>query len=163
MKRDMSRRRKFGKELDTNWNRYELRFRKKKAVKLVQELLKDRNVARVAMSVLNDKVRFLQKPINSSITRKRLYPTYPPWKEFMQNIPKIKLSMDSVPIDNYLQKNREWLIKNVAPSVKMQMIWDKMNNNKNDIITEMSHARLSEKQKLALQTIEKHYELENYI
>lgn len=71
--------------------------------------------------------------------------------------------MDSVPIDNYLQKNREWLIKNVAPSVKMQMIWDKMNNNKNDIITEMSHARLSEKQKSALQTIEKHYELENYI
>ena len=115
---------KFGKELDTNWNRYELRFRQKKAVRLVQELLKDRNVARVAMSVLNDKIRFLQKPENSSITRKRLYPTYPPWEEFMQSIPKIKLCMDSVPIDNYLQKNREWLIKNVAPSVKMQMIWD---------------------------------------
>lgn len=154
---------KFGKELDTNWNRYELRFRKKKAVKLVQELLKDRNVARVAMSVLNDKVRFLQKPEYSSIARKRLYPNYPSWKEFMQSILKIKLSMDSVPIDNYLQKNREWLIKNVVPSVKMQMIWDKMNNNKNDIFTEMSHARLSEKQKSALQTIEKYYELENYI
>ncbi|MFR1844380.1 MAG: replication initiation factor domain-containing protein [[Clostridium] scindens] len=154
---------KFGKELDINWNRYELRFRKKKAVRLVQELLKDRNVARVAMSVLNDKVRFLQNPENSSVTRKRLYPTYLPWKEFMQNIPKIKLCMDSVPIDNYLQKNREWLIKNVAPSVKMQMIWDKMNNNKNDIFKEMSHARLNEKQKSALQTIEKHYELENYI
>ncbi len=154
---------KFGKELDTNWNRYELRFRQKKAVRLVQELLRDRNVARVAMSVLNDKVRFLQKPENSSITRKRLYPTYLPWEEFMQSIPKIKLSMDSVPIDNYLQKNREWLIKNVAPSVKMQMIWDKMNNNKNDIFKEMSHARLNEKQKSALQTIEKHYELENYI
>lgn len=154
---------KFGKELDINWNRYELRFRQKKAVKLVQELLKDRNVARVAMSVLNDKVRFLQKPENSSITRKRLYPTYPPWEEFMQSIPKIKLRMDSVPIDNYLQKNREWLIKNVAPSVKMQMIWDKMTHNENDIFKEMSHTHLNEKQKLALQTFEKHYELENYI
>ena len=63
---------KFGKELDINWNRYELRFCKKKAVRLVQELLKDRNVARVAMSVLNDKVRFLQNPENSSVTRKTL-------------------------------------------------------------------------------------------
>lgn len=136
---------------------------KKKAVRLVQELLKDRNVARIAMSILNDKVRFLQKPENSSVTRKRLYPTYPPWEEFMQNIPKLKLCMDSIPIDNYLQKNREWLINNAAPSVKMQMIWDKMTHNENDIFKEMSHARLNAKQKSALQTIEKHYELENYI
>ena len=154
---------KFGKDLDPNWNRYELRFRQKKAVRLVQELLKDRNVARIAMSILNDKVRFLQKPENSSVTRKRLYPTYPPWEEFMQNIPKLKLCMDSIPIDNYLQKNREWLINNAAPSVKMQMIWDKMTHNENDIFKEMSHARLNAKQKSALQTIEKHYELENYI
>lgn len=154
---------KFGKDLDTNWNRYELRFRQKKAVRLVQELLKDRNVARIAMSILNDKLRFLQKPENSPVTRKRLYPTYPPWEEFMKNIPKLKLCMDSIPIDNYLQRNREWLINNVAPSVKMQMIWDKMTHTENDIFKEMSHARLKAKQKSALQTIEKHYESENYI
>lgn len=68
---------KFGKELNPDWNRYELRFRHKKAVRLVEELLKDRDVARIALSVLNEKVRFLQKPENSTVTRKRLYPTYP--------------------------------------------------------------------------------------
>ena len=52
---------KFGKELNPDWNRYELRFRHKKAVRLVEELLKDRDVARIALSVLNEKVRFLQK------------------------------------------------------------------------------------------------------
>ena len=35
---------KFGKELNPDWNRYELRFRHKKAVRLVEELLKDRAV-----------------------------------------------------------------------------------------------------------------------
>lgn len=49
---------KFGKELNPDWNRYELRFRHKKAVRLVEELLKDRDVARIALSVLNEKVRF---------------------------------------------------------------------------------------------------------
>ena len=53
---------KYGKELDTDWNRYELRFRQKKAVKVVQELVHQRDVAGIALSVLNDKVRFLQKP-----------------------------------------------------------------------------------------------------
>ena len=45
---------KFGKELNPDWNRYELRFRHKKAVRLVEELLKDRDVARIALSVLNE-------------------------------------------------------------------------------------------------------------
>lgn len=49
---------KYGKELDTDWNRYELRFRQKKAVKVVQELVHQRDVAGIALSVLNDKVRF---------------------------------------------------------------------------------------------------------
>lgn len=49
---------KFGKELDTDWNRYELRFRQEKAVRVVQELLKDRDVARIALSVLNEKSGF---------------------------------------------------------------------------------------------------------
>lgn len=46
---------KFGKELDTDWNRYELRFRQKRAVKAVQELIQQRAVAQVALQVLNEK------------------------------------------------------------------------------------------------------------
>ena len=34
---------KFGKELDPNWNRYELRFRQERANKVVQELIARRD------------------------------------------------------------------------------------------------------------------------
>ena len=84
---------KFGKELDPNWNRYELRFRQERANKVVQELIARRDVAEIAMSVLNGKIRFLEQPENKSTSRKRLYPTYPPWKLFMQDIEKIKLTI----------------------------------------------------------------------
>lgn len=84
---------KFGKELDLNWNRYELRFRQERANKVVQELIARRDVAEIAMSVLNGKIRFLEQPENKSTSRKRLYPTYPPWELFMQDIEKIKLTI----------------------------------------------------------------------
>ena len=108
---------KYGKELDTDWNRYELRFRQKKAVKVVQELVHQRDVAGIALSVLNDKVRFLQKPENSRTTRKRLYPTYRAWAELMKDIGKVKLTMQ--PQKKSLQKVWEWLEKYVAPSLKL--------------------------------------------
>lgn len=59
----------------------------------VQALIQHRDVAQVALQVLNEKARFLQKPENSMTTRKRLYPTYPPWEVFMQDIEKVKLAM----------------------------------------------------------------------
>lgn len=49
---------KYGTELDENWNRYELRFRQEMAVSVVQELLRYRDVAGLAMEVLNSKIRF---------------------------------------------------------------------------------------------------------
>ena len=38
MKKGYEQAEKFGKELDPNWNRYELRFRQERANKVVQEL-----------------------------------------------------------------------------------------------------------------------------
>lgn len=117
---------KFGKELNPDWNRYELRFRHKKAVRLVEELLKDRDVARIALSVLNEKVRFLQKPENSTVTRKRLYPTYPPWEELMQDVGKIKLTMN--PEKKTLERTWQWLNVAVSPSLKLMDKIGKLDN-----------------------------------
>lgn len=108
---------KFGKELDVNWNRYELRFRQKKAVRAVQELIEYRDVARVAMGVLKDKVRFLQKPADGRATRKRLYPTYQPWVDFLADVEKIKLTMN--PEKKTLDKIWNWLTTAVSPSMKL--------------------------------------------
>ena len=82
---------KYGTELDENWNRYELRFRQEMAVSVVQELLRYRDVAGLAMEVLNSKIRFLEKPTDSTTTRKRLYPTYQAWAELMKDIGKVTL------------------------------------------------------------------------
>lgn len=57
---------KYGTELDENWNRYELRFRQEMAVSVVQALLRYRDVAGLAMEVLNSKIRFLEKPTDST-------------------------------------------------------------------------------------------------
>ena len=107
---------KYGTELDENWNRYELRFRQEMAVSVVQELLKYRDVAGLAMEVLNSKIRFLEQPTDSRTTRKRLYPTYQAWAELMKNIGKVKLTMQ--PQKKSLQRVWEWL-KSVAPSLKL--------------------------------------------
>ncbi len=108
---------KFGKELDRNWNRYELRFRQERANKVAQELIARRDVAEIAMSVLNGKIRFLEQPENKSTSRKRLYPTYPPWKLFMQDIEKIKLTIQ--PQKKTLDSTWNWLESSVAPSLKL--------------------------------------------
>lgn len=108
---------KFGKELDPNWNRYELRFRQERANKVVQELIARRDVAEIAMSVLNGKIRFLEQPENKSTSRKRLYPTYPPWELFMQDIEKIKLTIQ--PQKKTLDSIWNWLESSVAPSLKL--------------------------------------------
>mgnify|MGYP002645672151 CR=1 FL=1 len=108
---------KFGKELDPNWNRYELRFRQQRANKVVQELIARRDVAEIAMSVLNGKIRFLEQPENKSTSRKRLYPTYPPWELFMQDIEKIKLTIQ--PQKKTLNSIWNWLESSVAPSLKL--------------------------------------------
>lgn len=108
---------KYGIELDENWNRYELRFRQEMAVSVVQELLRYKDVARLAMEVLNSKIRFLEKPTDSMTTRKRLYPTYRAWAELMKDIGKVKLTMQ--PQKKSLQKVWEWLEKYVAPSLKL--------------------------------------------
>lgn len=134
---------KFGKELDENWNRYELRFRQKKAARLVQELLKDRDVARIALSVLNDKVRFLQKPENSKGTRKRLYPTYPAWEEFMKGVGKVKLTMQ--PQEKTLDKTWNWLITCVSPSLKLMEEIGKL-DNRDYIAVLMKHGKMNDTQ-----------------
>lgn len=108
---------KYGKDIDVNWNRYELRFRQERARRVVQELVRYRNVADLVMEILNDKVRFLEKPTDSKITRKRLYPTYGPWMDFMENVEKVKLTMN--PQKKTLDKIWNWLNIYVSPSLKL--------------------------------------------
>lgn len=87
------------------------------AVSAVQELLEYQDVARMAMEVLNSKVRFLEYPADSTTTRKRLYPTYWAWAELMKDIGRVKLTMQ--PQEKSLQRVWDWLERSVAPSLKL--------------------------------------------
>ena len=54
------------------WNRYELRFRQEMAVSVVQELLRYRDVAGLAMEVLNSKYDFRKADRQHDNTKKAL-------------------------------------------------------------------------------------------
>ena len=126
MKRDMNRQKSSEKNSTRTGTDMNFDSGTKKAVRLVEELLKDRDVARIALSVLNEKVRFLQKPENSTVTRKRLYPTYPPWEELMQDVGKIKLTMN--PEKKTLERTWQWLNVAVSPSLKLMDKIGKLDN-----------------------------------
>ena len=49
--------------------------------------------------------------------RKRLYPTYQPWGDFLSDVEKIKLTMN--PEKKTLDKIWNWLTTAVSPSLKL--------------------------------------------
>lgn len=132
------------KKLDVNWNRYELRFRQERAVRAVQELVRYRDVARVAMEVLNGKVRFVQKSADGRMRRKRLCPTYEPWADFMENVGKMRLTMK--PQKKTLDKIWNWLTVYVSPSLKLFSELGRM-ENKDYIQMLLEKAEMNETQK----------------
>lgn len=108
---------KFGLErdkIDKKWNRYELKFRQNRAVNLVHELVKRREVFTVAMEVLNDTLRFVTK---GGGERKCRWPTWEPWKWFMKDVSKLKLYMK--PKEKTFPELCHWLSVYVAPSLKI--------------------------------------------
>lgn len=105
-----------------DWNRYELKFRQERANALVKELIKRREVFTVAMEVLNECVRFVEKPKDSEDDKASRYPLWEPWAEFMQDVGKLNLCMKPE-AKNYLTM-LAWIEKTVAPTLKILKIID---------------------------------------
>lgn len=110
---------KMGKELDKRWNRYELRFRQKRAMNLVNVLRKRRDVSGVVMEVLNESIRFVKKPEGSADTNIRRWPLWEPWAWFMHDAGKMKLTIKPEEKDYYERLN--WLKQSVMPTLKTYM------------------------------------------
>ncbi|MEV2911212.1 replication initiation factor domain-containing protein, partial [Paenibacillus larvae] len=101
-------------KIDKNWNRYELKFRQKRAVNLVRELVQRREVFMVAMEVLNETLRFVTKGKGENRSR---WPTWQPWKWFMRDIGKLNLRM--MPKEKTFPELYHWLSVYVAPSLRV--------------------------------------------
>ncbi|MGL9970950.1 replication initiation factor domain-containing protein [Enterococcus sp. DIV1420a] len=97
------------------WNRYEMRFRQGKAMAVVRELVKTRRVDEVAFSVLNQEIRFVVPPKDSTDSNKRRWGVWQPWAWFMKDVNKLKLSID--PQEKTFERLFMWLFKSVAPSL----------------------------------------------
>lgn len=97
------------------WNRYELKFRQKKAVAVVHELVKRREVFSTAIEYLNATVRFVTKPEGSTDNDKRRWPLWAPWAYFMKDIKKLKLVIE--PRFKSYEVSYNWLARSVAPTL----------------------------------------------
>ncbi len=125
-------------EIEEKWNRYELKFRQKRAVNLVHELVKRREVFTIAMEVLNENIRFVKKPAGSTDKRKSRYPVWEPWAWFMQDVSKLNLCMKPQKKDYY--DRLEWLRISCSPTLRVfyeldkimetTVVWDLIRNAK---------------------------------
>ncbi len=91
------------------WNRYEMRFRQEKAVAVVKELVKTQRVDEVALSVLNQEIRFVVPPENGTDSNKRRWPIWQPWEWFMKDVTKLKLSIE--PAEKSFRQLFSWMFK----------------------------------------------------
>lgn len=98
------------------WNRYEIRFRKEKAVALAKELIKTRRVDQVALEILNHEVRFVTPPKNGTDTNKRRWDVWQPWAWFMKDVNKLKLSIE--PAEKSCEQLISWMFQSNGP-----MLW----------------------------------------
>lgn len=112
------------KEVDENWNRYELRFRQKRAVNLAKALVERRSVAVVAMEALNESIRFVKRPKKTKDVNRRRWPLWEPWAWFMRGVGKLKLTTKPKIKDYY--DRLAWLQKSVFPILKAYLMVDQM-------------------------------------
>ncbi|UBH13591.1 replication initiation factor domain-containing protein [Macrococcus armenti] len=95
------------------WNRYEIQLRDEKANECVKFLAEYDNLNFVAKSILNESFRFVnQSPTDKD---KRRWPLYRPWKHFINDAGRIKLSI--MPEEKTVEENIDWLRRQVATTL----------------------------------------------
>lgn len=135
-------------EIDKKWNRYELKFRQKKACRVVDELIKRREVYTTAMDALNSSIRFIKNPGEDGDKTKWRWPMWEPWAWFMRDVGKIKLSMEPKKKDYYDRLN--WLQIAVAPTLWVYMEIDRRLGT-NEVEKMMNNVKLDKKHRQMLE------------
>jgi len=125
-----------------DWNRYEVRLRHEVANNCVKQLIENKNVCFIGMSIINYYVRILNK--NGADSRKSRWKTWKPWEQFMDGISRLKLSMRPAP--RTLEQKKNWIENYVAPTLKMIQLAD--DNLGEDFLTKtIASAKLKKEQK----------------
>lgn len=93
-------------------NRYEVRTRHEKAQKLAQQFLKTDNFETLVFGLINQTISFYDRPPtkqNAKIDKS--------WHNFISNHEEVSLSLENDPMT--LEKSFNWILSNVAPSLKL--------------------------------------------
>lgn len=135
-------------DIEEKWNRYELRFRQKRAVRLVHELVARREVFTCAMEILNENIRFARVPKGSEDKALKDCPLWEPWAWFMEDVKKLNLCVQPEAKNYFTMMN--WIKVSVAPTLKILKIIDEImgTDELNDII---DNAKFSEKHEKLLE------------
>lgn len=103
------------------WDRYEISFSKRKAQKVVDEILQAKSFGKVYFGILRNLVEFVNptKNANGNLYRnKNNWKICPWWADFLQNAEKVKIGSDASRETN-LPELLEWLRTSVLPSLRL--------------------------------------------
>ncbi|MFB5374635.1 MobT family relaxase [Enterococcus faecalis] len=105
-------------------NRFEIRLKNERALFAVRDLIRYRNVERTAFSIINRYLRFAEKDEKK---RRSQWQTNERWAWFIgKNRQELRLTTEPEPYT--LERTIRWIGRQVAPTLKMAQILDKIND-----------------------------------
>lgn len=105
-------------------NRFEIRLKNERALFAVRDLIRYRNVERTAFSIINRYLRFVEK---DETKRRSQWQTNERWAWFIgKNRQELRLTTEPEPYT--LERTIRWIGRQVAPTLKMAQILDKIND-----------------------------------
>lgn len=105
-------------------NRFEIRLKNERALFAVRDLIRYRDVERTAFSIINRYLRFAEK---DETKRRSQWLTNEHWAWFIgKNRQELRLTTEPEPYT--LERTIRWIGRQVAPTLKMAQILDKIND-----------------------------------
>ncbi|KKI85329.1 replication initiation factor domain-containing protein [Shouchella clausii] len=129
------------------WNRYELRLKNERAQTAIEVLIKSQNLRDIALSIINNYLRFVDAEEDVS---RRHWKTSPFWEEFIGDVGKLRLYVK--PEQDFYEKSRRWLQNSCAPTMKMVLEADQA-LGRQDLSDMIVNAELSPKQEKMLDVL----------
>lgn len=103
------------------WDRYEISFSKRKAQKVVDDILQAQSFSKIYLGVLRNLVEFVNPTRNQRgnlYRNKNKWEICDWWEKFLQNAEKVKIGSDASRETN-LPELLEWLRTSVLPSLRL--------------------------------------------
>nr|EEO3421834.1 replication initiation factor domain-containing protein [Listeria monocytogenes] len=139
-------------EIDRNWNRYEMKFRQKRAVLLAETLVKRREIYSTALEILNESVAFVNRQEGSTEKNKSRLPLWQPWEWFMKDVSKLKLKVEPAPKDYF--SSEHWVKKSTSPTLRQLHELD-VRSGGNRLLQIIEEANLTKKHYKQIEDFEK--------